>query len=172
MRHSVRWKPLQQVGGRREYLHGLQLAHAPVVERTHPPLARSTRHLALQMYRLRMIRLGPGNVSRAKQGDDRPVESHAKMPRSAIGGHQQMAATHASLGQPQRQGMVAQGVDGGVASLQRDPSSQLRSAGPHSTSTPHPRSIASFRANSANDSAGQYLAEPKAAPGLRQTTSE
>src|SRR5262245_34132883 len=67
-------EPREQIlRGREDLSHG-QLAHAPVVERADPQLARPARDLALQVDPGRAISLTPLDERGAEQGDDRPLE--------------------------------------------------------------------------------------------------
>src|SRR6266851_9687128 len=81
-----------------------KLRHAAMIERTNPQLARTALHLLLEMNGQRKVRLGPHDVRRAEQSNNRPVKGGGEVARPAIGGNQQIGPANARLCQSDRQG--------------------------------------------------------------------
>src|SRR5581483_7882424 len=102
-------RALEQCCSRVKYFLRQQRLHAAVIQRADPPLARTALDPFLQMDGLGKVGLCPGDVGWAKQTDHRPIECGSEVPRAAVGGNEEVAAAHTSLGQAHRQGVIGQG---------------------------------------------------------------
>ena len=91
-----------------------------MIERADAALARATVHFLLQVNRLCVIRLRPGDVGRPEQRNNGPIKCCREVSRSAVRGHEKLRAPYAGLGQSKGNRIIRQGMNVRPASSGRD----------------------------------------------------
>src|SRR5262245_50374902 len=77
-------KARQKRLGRRQHLQRRERFHAPMIEWAHPKLARTAVYLFLQVDRLGVIGLRPGDMRWSIERYHRPVKGSGEMARPTV----------------------------------------------------------------------------------------